>query len=218
MIHFSSKKIFLILVAIMFSIVFGKFFSIISFPDSETALEKGDPPLELRRDASLTQTFVANRDNLMKIELLLRTPGPKGSEAKMEIADENCSDTIRQGILEKPFLASDNLYDFQFSKIPDSNGKIYCLKVTLTHGKSKLIRLFTKENYDPRFILNNETRDKSLSMRLAYKNSSFIGNMSELNQRISQYKPWFLKHYFLDAISIFFIILSVAIVAILIAL
>lgn len=216
---FSSKKIFLVFALAMFFIVFWRFLSLLSFPDQENILEKGDPPFKLQPTLSLTQTFVANRNNLMKIEFLMRTPGPKnGDIVKMEIKDETCSNIIRTGTLEKSFLASDNLYDFRFSKIPDSNGKMYCLKATLAPGQddSKSIRFFTRENQDPRFMLNNETHDKSLSIRLAYKNDSLSQDLSELNQRISQYKPWFLKHYFLDAIVLLFTLLSITIVIILI--
>jgi len=49
---------------------------------------------------------------------------------------------------------------------------------------------------------------KSLAMRPAYLNHYFWQDIQELNQRISQYKPWFLKHYFLDFIGLGFLSLS----------
>ena len=220
--NFSPKKLLLIFAAIMFAIVFWKFFSILSFPDSGTALQKGEL-FQLKPENSLTQTFVANRNNLMKIEFLMRTPGPKdGDVIEMELADETCAKTIRQGTLKKSFLNSDNLYDFQFSRVPDSNGKIYCLKTTFQKkSASKYIRFFMVENQDPKFSLTDITNNKkyenqSLSIRLAYKNDNLSQDMGELNQRISQYKPWFLKHYFLSTIAILFTLLSAAIVVILI--
>jgi len=57
-----------------------------------------------------------------------------------------------------------------------------------------------------------------LSMRPAYENDNWKQDISELSQRISQYKPWFLKHFYLDAIAILFIVLSVGLVTILILL
>ena len=217
-------KLLLLLAAIMLIIIFGKFFSIIAFPDSETALIKGEL-FQMKPETSLTQTFVANRDNLMKIEFLMRTPGPqRGDVVKMEIADETCANVIRQGELQKSFLGSDNLYDFQFSKIPDSNGKIYCLKATLQkNSSSKSIRFFMMENKNPQFKLTdmsnvNNTENQSLSIRSAYRNDTLSQDMSEFSQRISQYKPWFLKHFYLDAILILFVVLSVGLVTILILL
>jgi len=220
----SFKKILLLLAAIMFIVIFGKFFSIIAFPDSNVVLSKGEL-FQMKPASSLTQTFAANRDNLMKIEFLLRAPGlQKGDVVKMEIANETCANVIRQGELQKSFLGSDNLYDFQFSKIPDSNGKIYCLKATLQkNSSSKFIRFFMMENKNPQFTLtdmsnSNNTDNQSLSMRSAYRNDTLSQDMSELSQRISQYKPWFLKHFYLDAIAILFVVLSIGLVIVLILL
>lgn len=207
----------------MLAVVFGIFFSLISFPDSETVLEKGDI-FTLQPKYSLSQTFVANRDNLMKIEFLMRTPGPKeGDVVQMEIADETCSNPIRRGELKKSPLDSKNLYDFQFSKIADSKNKTLCLKVTLRPGRSDstFVRFFMRENPEPGFVLtdiNNEIKieNQSLAMRLAYRNESIGKDIDELNQRISQYKPWFLKHFCLYAVSLLFVILSAALVVVLI--
>ena len=218
------KKILLISALILFVLIFAKFFNVLLFPDSETILKKGEI-INLQPSFSLTQTFVANRDNLTKVEFMLRTPGPKDSDVvKIEIADETCSNIIRQDELKQSFLNSDNLYDFQFSKIPDSNDKTYCLKATFApgHADSQLIKFFTAENHDSKFVLTDMNGKKiekqSLSIRLAYRNDTLSQDVSELNQRISQYKPWFLKHFYLDAISILFVVLSIGLVTVLILL
>ena len=223
--HKLTGKIFLIIfAAIIFIAVFFSFYRLISFPDSEMILQKGEL-FYLQPKYSLNQTFIANRDNLMKIEFLMRNPGPKEWDTiVMGIADETCSNIIRSGKLEKSPLDSDNLYSFQFSKIPDSKNKTLCLKVTFEPGRpdSKFIRFFTQENPATGFVLtdtsNNNTRieNQSLSMRLDYRNENIGQDISELNQRISQYKPWFLKHYYLYAVSILFIVLSISLVVILI--
>lgn len=208
----------------MLVLIFAKFFNILSFPDPEIILEKGEI-ISLQPNFSLTQTFLAKRNNLTKIEFMLRKPGPKDNDiVKIEIADENCSKTIYQGTLEESFLASDNLYDFQFSKIPDSIGKTYCLKATFIpgHTDSQSIKFFMTENQDPKFILKDnsgaEIKNQSLSMRLAYRNDTLSQDMSELSQRISQYKPWFLKHFYLNTIAILFVVLSIGLVTVLILL
>lgn len=222
--HKFTSKIFLLLsAAIIFFVVFWRFFSIIAFPDSENVLEKGEI-FSLQPKYSLSQTFIANRDNLMKIEFLMRTPGPKeGDVVQMEIADETCSNSIRKGELKKSPLDSKNLYDFQFSKIADSKNKTLCLKATLQPGRSDstFVRFFMHENPEPGFVLidiNNEIKieNQSLAMRLAYRNEGVGKDINELNQRISQYKPWFLKHYYLYTVSILLLILSAAMAVILI--
>lgn len=225
MLKFSSKKILLFFAAILFFVVFFRFFNLLSFPDPETAMKKGDV-FKLAPENSLTQTFTANRDNLVRIEFLLRTPRlKKETPVEMKLADETCIDTIREGFLEWSFLDSNNLYDFQFEKIPDSNGKKYCLIATFKpqESKAKKIGFFTREEKNPEFALTDKKSDmkienQALSTRLVYKNDSVWQDISELNQRISQYKPWFLKHYYLYAISILFVIISTALVVILIVL
>ena len=221
----SDKKILLIFAMAFFAIVFIIFFKLLSFPDSSIVLEKGEL-FVLQPNYSLSQTFLADRDNLMKIEFLMRTPGPKKDDiVKMEIADETCSDTLRTGELEKSSLDSKNLYYFQFPEIADSENKVFCLKANFVpgHTDSKYIRFFLHENTKQEFILmdaSNEIKieNQSLAMRPAYKNENIAQDVNELNQRISQYKPWFLKHYYLYGISFLFIALSFSLVIIVILL
>ena len=156
-------KIFLVFAAIMFAIVFGKFLSILYFPDSSIPLEKGDPILELKPEIPLEQKFVADRNGLSKIEFLLRTPGPKNGEVvETEIADENCKNVLREGKFGKSFISSGNLYEFKFDRIPDSDGKTYCLKIG---SEKKKFKFFTMESKGPEFSLK-DLSDRSLSMPL----------------------------------------------------
>ena len=218
---FNSKQTFLLILGIFVITIFFRFFSLLSFRDSSVVLEKGEL-IPFKRDTTLTQTFVANRDNLMKIEFLFRSSGPKpASEVKVEIADETCSNPIRKGNLSVPFLNSDNLYEFNFSKIPNSNGKKYCIITTYkpTDPASKGLRLFSmnKDNTQIKNITTGETFDgKTLSIRGVYTNDNLGQDISELNKRISQYKPWFLKHFYIGTIATLFIILSIFLVVILI--
>jgi hypothetical protein len=223
MLKLTSKKIFLIFATVLFFIVFFKFFSLLFFPDSSIVLEKGEL-LKLPPDYYLTQTFTANRNNLAEIELLLRSPGiNKPDEVRAEIKDSVCSETIRSGKLEKSFLDSNNLYLFKFPEIPDSKYKTYCLKIEFIPGSanSKNIQVFTMANGSARSVMtdadSHETANSQpLSMRPVYENESVWQNINELNQRISQYKPWFLKHYYLYAISALFIALSAVLIVVLI--
>ena len=220
---FTPTKTFLSIFGIILLIIFFKFFSLMSFPDSAVVLEKGDL-IPLAPKAGLTQTFVANRNNLMKIEFLVRTPGPKpGDIVSFELADETCAKTIRKGTLSPSFLSSDNLYEFSFAKIPNSAGKKYCIISTIKSksATSKGINFFSALSNEQQLILKNSTtnetfENKTLSIRGVYVNDHWWQNFSELNQRISQYKPWFLKHFFLASIVFLFVITSIGLVAILI--
>jgi len=227
MLKISSKKIFLLAFAILVLFIFAKFFSLLSFPDSSIVLEKGDPAIKLPAKNSLTQKFIANRDNLMKVEFLLSSEGIKfenKDQVKMQLADADCQNPICTGELKESFLGSSNLYEFSFSKVENSKDKTYCLIATFepSDGKGKAIQFFVLENKSTEFMPENSTTGEkyatSLSIRPVYVNDNVWQDLSELNQRMSQYKPWFLKHYYLATISILFIVLSIATVIILIIL
>ena len=115
---------------------------------------------------------------------------------------------LRQGKLTCSFLDSKNLYEFRFPRIVDSKNKSYCLIATFKPKKSsaKSIRIFTM----------GDEENQPLSIRPVYKNNNIFADLNELNRRISQYKPWFLKHYFLYSIIILFLALLAGLVIILI--
>lgn len=206
--YLSQKKILLAIFLIMIVGIFYRFYTLLMFPDSQIELEKGEL-VKLQPQDSLTQKFQANRDNLMTVQFLLRTPGiafEKGDKVSMKLADENCEKTIRQGELASSYLASENLYEFKFPTIANSKDKTFCVIATFkpTKDTAKAIQFFNKNDAS------------GLSIRPAYVNNGVWQNLSELNQRMSQYKPWFLKHYFIGSIMLLFIILSISLVAILI--
>lgn len=208
--YLTPKKLLLFFAAILLIAVFWKFFSLLSFPDSGILLQKGKI-IKLRPEATLTQKFSANRNNLAKIEVLLKGSGVKyenGDKVAAKIADENCQKILREGELKDSFLEIQNLHEFSFEPIPDSAGKEFCFLATFLPKK-----LGTKSL---QFYTAGEETGQPYSIRPVYKNSSIIQDLSELNQRISQYKPWFLKHYFLDVIFLVFIISSIGLVVILI--
>jgi hypothetical protein len=224
MMKFNSKKILLLTLGIFVLLIFFRFFSIMTFPDSRTILEKGEA-LKIYPDQEFNQTFVANRDNLNRIEFLLRTPGPnKDNTVRVTLADETCTTPLRQGFLETPLLNADNLYVASFPPVEDSKDKKYCAIIAYpaTETKTKYLRFFTTENTTPDTVLifanGEETKNQSLSMRLVYNNDTVWQDLGELNQRISQYKPWFLKHYYIATIGILSVILSIALISALITL
>jgi len=208
----SAKKIFLAVLVILLVIIFGRFIVNLSFPEAGINLQKG-AIIKLQPESSLQQKFTATREGLSKVEFLLRSPGiafEKNDRVEVEMADETCQHSLRKGELKSPFLASDNLYEFNFEKMTDSKDKTFCLVATFkpTKSSAKAIQFFTL----------GEEVGQPLSLRPVYRNQNVWQNLNELDRRVSQYKPWFLKHYFLLAISLLFIILSIASAVVLIIL
>lgn len=223
---YSNKKILIIILGILVVTIFSRFFNLFYFPDSSPVLEKGTL-IPLQPKEALTQNFTANRDNLSKMEFLLRTPGIKpGDSLKIEIAEKDCQKIIRTGELQKTFLNSDNLYAINFSTISDSKGKTYCMKATFKpqqKSDTKKLQLFTMDSKSVTSSLTNLTTgevfsDKLLSMRPVYTNNHWWQDFSELNQRMSQYRPWFLKSIFLALIVFGFVIISILAITLLVLL
>ena len=224
MLKINSKKILLALLGISVFLVFFRFFTLMSFPVAHT-IAKGDA-VKIFSGQTFFQKFTANRDNLETIQILLRTPGIKsGDTVTMNLSDASCKKTLRDGTLERPFLNTDDLYIFAFPRIRHSAGETYCLFLSYqtTQGPSKYLRFFTVAPDNPDFQLTDTALDapvneQALSLRAVYRNDHWFEDLHELNQRISQYKPWFLKDFAIGIIAILFIALSITLIIALISL
>jgi len=184
-------------------------------------LEKGEM-MKQKDQETMQQIFVANRDGLTQVQVLLRSPGlEKNSHMKMRLLDETCMMIIRENNLRNAFIDSNNLFTFKFSRLADSANKTFCLQATLEPKDAKSVRFYTTTqkyfSYPAENITTGEKIDgQFLSIRPVYKNAHLWQDLGELNQRMSQYKPFFLKHGFLSLITIAFLVLSVGLVVVLI--
>lgn len=224
--YLTTRKILLIIFSILLLSIAWRFTTLLYFPASGQVLKK-DALVKVHPDETIVQKFTAGKNDLAKVELLLRGPGidyAKGDQVKTVLADQDCTTKLRTGQLEPSFLASNNLYQFSFPAVPDSAGKTYCLKATFSPQKAsaKSLRVYVTNTPGAPYVLTNTTLNlkypgSPLSMRPVYQ-GSFWQNLSQLNQRISQYKPFFLKHYYLWAILILFLVLSLVLAVVLVSL
>lgn len=222
---FSKKITFLIILLALLFIVSFKLFRIWSFPDQNWAIER-ENKIILDSEKPIIQKFKASRNNLSKIEMLFSQSDKKkiGGKIKMQLAEEKCENILAEDFLKVASINSEFTYDFAFSKIKESENKTFCLMLLFVpekeSKKSPQVFISNSTNSEEQIFLTNTTgeelKNQSLSMRPAYKNDHIWQDMTELNKRISQYKPWFLKHYYLGFIASSFIILSIFLVAILI--
>ena len=206
---------------ILLFLVFYKLSSLWSFSDPNWPLGK-DEKVKIKNGTQIIQKFTADRDDLARISVLFGSSNlDKGANLDMKIYDENCSDLIRESSHFAQGIGSGNTEDFNFSKVTDSKDKTFCLNLSfkpVINSKSTTIFVVNNPMNQNKFLSidGKDYSGQSLSMRPAYKNNNLWGDLTELNQRISQYKPWFLKHYYLAAVAISFIVLSFILVAILI--
>jgi hypothetical protein len=224
MFKYSNKKILLTFFGILLLAISFRFSTILSFPDSSILLQK-ETLVPLQPKETLTQKIFINRNNLSSFDFLFRTPGPKsGDKIEVTIAEDDCQTPLRQGNIQEAFLNSKNLYTVSFSSIPNSQNKTYCLKVLFVPQKnsSKNIRLFAMTDKSHSFALTNSITkvsypEQTLSIRPNYKNNNWLTDFSKLNQRISQYKPYFLKNTFLSIVIIGFLLASILVIVLLIS-
>lgn len=221
MLEMSPRKIFILLIFIT-SLVFLRFTSLIHFSQSEIKLEKG-VAINIANDEILSQKFKATRNGLGKISFIIKASRiKKGDKVKMYLADETCQKNLREGLLLGSFIKERNVYEFKFKKIDDSLGQTYCIKALFEskNKEAKPVSFFTTKHKHFDFLATNITTGQKannhISIRPAYRNENIFQDLNELNQRISQYKPWFLKQHFLTSTFILFLSCSSGVIFLLI--
>lgn len=218
----NSKYIFCGIFLSALAVVFYFFLANLAFPDSDYNFVTGGSA-KLYPGLPVFQIFTAKDNNLSQIKIALKNSSVNFSEKIVfELADENC----------EKILATDKInwytpvgifYRFNFEKIKDSRDKKYCLSATFYSNKKgdyPEISISKSEIFKDSSFTNtgkNKTyQGRTLIFRPAYENENVWQNLQELNQRMSQYKPWFLKNIYLSAIILLTIILSITLVLLLI--
>lgn len=200
-----------LLILITVSISFG-FVQQFAFPDPEWPLRKGDRVVLLPGEI-LEQQIATSRDGLQKIEVLFGKFELTGdAKLTLEVRDSSCTAVLAQKSLSETSFDSEYTHAFIFDRIPDSGGKIYCFRANFISNqpikKEKAPRLFLdEEGKGAPYSLTNPGGEKgvgagSLAIRPGYTNATFFANASEFFDRISQYKPFFLKGWFLITLVI----------------
>ncbi len=220
--QFTNERCALAIVCIGgFFWIFGSFLNHLSFPDSSyhflgtTNRAKFDP------GKPITQVFQAKENNLDQIKIIIGDLDHLRPMEKivLELAEASCETTIAKDTLT--FLTPNPhiYYHFNFPVITDSAGQMYCFKATYfspfdrgsdrpylgaSEGEAFVGQsYFNESNYR---VYENRT----LQMRPAYTAGSLLGDLSRLNDRMSQYKPSFFKGSALTLIFSSFIV-SVAV-------
>lgn len=183
----------------------------LSFRDSSIVLTKGEP-VKILPGETITQTFIPQSHELSKLEFLVRNPEPKsGDLVTVTLADANCQTPLRESVLEPTYLDTDNLFVATFDPLPVSSDQPLCAILRFDQEKyeSKFLRFFTEEYQSAslrELAINGVVQDgQSLSMRPVYHHATLVQDLSTLGQRISQYKPWFLKDIFLGIVTTLFL-------------
>ena len=139
-----SKKIILAIFLLFLIGIFWRFSTLLYFPSAGGFLEKGEMA-KLHAKETLQQVFTVDSNDLAKLEIILRSPGLQpGDQVEAKILDAPCQKTIASGELTNSFLSSNNLYEFSFPIIPNSQKQTYCLALTFRpqSSSSKSLQFF----------------------------------------------------------------------------
>lgn len=202
-----TRLFFLAIITILTATVLVSIFKQWGFPDTQFPLNKGEK-IKLGEEG-LQQTFRVNRNRLSGINILFGgSQIDNGGTLSLALLNESCQEKIAEETHFTDSLDTENSFRFSFSPIPNSKGKTFCIAIHFSPEKgSKKAAIFIIPNTIPEkaisLSVNGEIRpNESLAFRPVYKNNSILADLVELDQRISQYKPWFLKGALLAGIAL----------------
>jgi hypothetical protein len=211
---------------VFLAMIVWKFFGILSFSDSSLNFEGESKQEKLYPDAQIIQKITATENNLDQINISISKYSQQlGDKIILEVADESCEKIMAGSKIDMFTWHSPNYEKFKFKPIPDSKDKIYCLKFTYVpfrtqQDKKAYISSYPAEGSS--YINTGKSiegqKNRTLKLKPAYGNNSSWKNFSRLIDRMSQYRPDFLKGYSLGIIFILslmlIILLSVVIILI----
>lgn len=220
-----SRKALLGLLVIGLVLIFGSLIKNFSFPDQNWNLKKGEKiGISSEKNEEVIQKFIASKDNLSRVDIFLgNSKIEKGGTLQLELFDGSCEKLLRKDTIRTTKINSENFFTFTFPKVQKTANETLCIKLSFydwNNDKNRSAQIFARDNIMPEnvfFSINQEImKGKSLSMRPAYQENSWRENIWKLGERISQYKPWFLKNAIILSVLAFAIIFSILLVIIII--
>ncbi len=171
--------------------------------------------------APVTQTFTAQENNLYQVRVVMGNVNLQDDDRiEFRLMNEGCLDTIAtRDFHGKP--SEQGVYTvFEFPSLTDSLYQYYCLAVTYfsnENRKGEKPYLSATDVPNPIFsdrTLTDTSKNKvypgrTLFLRPAYTDGSLLGDLSRLVERLSQYKPGFLKGWTIVALFTILIIGSI---------
>jgi hypothetical protein len=211
------SRLFTLLIALIAISIGSAFLHTLAFPDPVWPLEKGER-IALLPGTSVTQSFTSSRDYLRQVEILFgKFTLQDDDRLTVELRDSQCIAVLAQTKLAYQSFDSEHTYAFVFDPLQHSHNETYCLALTFesdrTIEKTKAPRLFTDlaAQASP-FTLTEKgmpiANTAPIAIRPGYQNSSLFTTLGELTDRISQYKPIFLKDGFLVTFAILGLVLT----------
>ncbi len=199
----SFSRILLIMLTLILLVLALRFFTSLNFPDPTINFLGDTKRAELGKNAPLTQIVHINKSNLSGFQIFMGdTELFFGESLEFALLDSDCQNLIRQS--KRTFFSLPIQRDthFTFDPLPKSAGESYCLSVVYQPGfLERKERPYIRATEDERFAEFSYTdygKDKTypgrtLQIRPLYGATSASERVSELENRLSQYKPALAK-------------------------
>lgn len=183
------------------------FFAGFGLAESEYNFLGKTKKITLSPGAPVTQTFSANRNNLTQIRFVLgKADIDRDERFEFRLMDEACRETLAMETLNSKPRSQGAYTIFAFPALADSENKRYCFSVAYfsdENRKGDKPYLSATDNPDSVFsdrILTDTNKNKvypsqTLFLRPAYTEGSLPNDLLDFTERLTQYKPEFIKEY-----------------------
>lgn len=200
-----AKNSILILILIGGSLlILTRFIGHLSFPDSSYNFLGKDKKAKLDPGTSITQVFESKQNGLNQIKIIIGNIDklPFGETILLELRDPACETTLAENAITALTEDPNIYYRFRFPRIENSEHEKYCLKISYeAQEKRGEDRPYIAASDNDTFSNTSytDTSDgktyfgRSLQIRPSYANTSLANNLRELENRLSQYKPNYIK-------------------------
>ena len=181
----------------IFGILFY-FLNNLSFSDSTVTFSQKKIK-SLEKDSFIIQEFNSNRDGLSQINLNLERVNQAPSDnILIKLLTEDCGSEIAAERISARTLDTSTFYKFKFNRLLNSKDKRLCLKITSEASQlnDPTFSVVISESVNDIYLKNLEQKKGMVIMRPSFNNESLSQDLIELDQRLSQYKPWFYKKFY----------------------
>jgi hypothetical protein len=161
--------------------------------------------ITLSSEAPVSQTFTARQNNLHQVRFVLGNAELYfGERIELRLADETCTHTIASRTLSREPTRQGAFTVFSFPAIANSQGQRYCFIATYFSPENrKGYKPYLSATDEPDPVFSDRTltdtrkervyAEQTLFLRPAYTSGSLASDAWQFIERLSQYKPAFLK-------------------------
>lgn len=223
--HFKSNRVLSFLLVALGIFFLARFISIMAFSDpSLYFLEK--KRVFLVEDSILQQRFITTQNNLTAIGLIIDKSSlfPPPGNLVVSLKDADCQNLLARKKINLLHTFYSRIPKMTFPTIANSENKALCFEIAYEAGEKnaregEFINVWKSPS--PQFSKTTYTdngeviRGYSLIFKPYYTEQTTIRSLAKLTERMSQYKPDFLKGKTLLALMIVSFVLSYAVALIL---